>query len=93
MARDARRRARSHLRRRTRRAAPRRSDVDIGGAGGGQPTDRPQAPAAPIASIPRCVERARQHYESAMQAQRDGNWALYGEEITLLGELLRGMSK
>jgi uncharacterized membrane protein (UPF0182 family) len=39
------------------------------------------------------VERARQHYERAMQAQRDGNWALYGEEIKLLGEALRGMSK
>ena len=39
------------------------------------------------------VERARQHYERAMQAQRDGNWALYGEEIKLLGETLRGMSK
>ena len=39
------------------------------------------------------VEQARQHYERAMQAQRDGNWALYGEEIKLLGETLRGMSK
>ena len=39
------------------------------------------------------VERARQHYERAMQAQREGNWAFYGEEIRLLGETLRGMSK
>jgi uncharacterized membrane protein (UPF0182 family) len=39
------------------------------------------------------ANRARQHYERAMQAQRDGNWALYGEEIKLLGETLRGMSK
>jgi len=37
--------------------------------------------------------RARQHYERAMQAQREGNWALYGEEIRLLGETLRGMAK
>ena len=37
--------------------------------------------------------RARQHYDRAMQAQRDGNWALYGDEIKLLGEALRGMSK
>ena len=43
--------------------------------------------------MPRLVERARQHYERAMQAQRDGNWALYGEEIRLLGETLRGMTK
>jgi hypothetical protein len=39
------------------------------------------------------VARARQHYERAMQAQRDGNWALYGEEIKLLGETLRAMTK
>ncbi len=44
-------------------------------------------------SIPALVERARRHYERAMQAQRDGNWALYGEEIKLLGETLQGMSK
>ena len=39
------------------------------------------------------ASRARQHYERAMQAQREGNWALYGEEIRLLGETLRGMAK
>ena len=39
------------------------------------------------------VARARQHYERAMQAQREGNWALYGEEIRLLGDILRGMAK
>ena len=43
--------------------------------------------------MPRWWNSARQHYERAMQAQRDGNWALYGEEIKLLGETLRGMSK
>jgi hypothetical protein len=26
-----------------------------------------------------------------MQAQRDGNWALYGEEIKRLGEVLERM--
>ena len=28
-----------------------------------------------------------------MQAQRDGNWALYGEEIKRLGELLAQLAK
>jgi uncharacterized membrane protein (UPF0182 family) len=32
--------------------------------------------------------RAREHYQRAIQAQRDGNWALYGEEIRRLGEIL-----
>jgi uncharacterized membrane protein (UPF0182 family) len=36
---------------------------------------------------------AREHYQRAMQAQRDGNWALYGEEIRLLGATLQEMSR
>jgi uncharacterized protein len=34
---------------------------------------------------------AQEHYQRAMQAQRDGNWALYGEEIKKLGEILERM--
>jgi hypothetical protein len=37
--------------------------------------------------------QAREHYQRAMQAQRDGNWALYGEEIRLLGGTLQELSK
>ena len=37
--------------------------------------------------------QARDHYQRAMQAQRDGDWALYGEEIRRLGEALQGLSK
>ena len=54
---------------------------------------RPQPPAAPPPVDANVAARARQHYERAMQAQREGNWALYGEEIRLLGETLRGMSR
>jgi uncharacterized membrane protein (UPF0182 family) len=32
--------------------------------------------------------RAREHYLKAIEAQRSGNWALYGEEIRRLGEVL-----
>jgi uncharacterized membrane protein (UPF0182 family) len=35
--------------------------------------------------------RALEIYRRALQAQRDGNWALYGEEITRLGEALQGI--
>jgi uncharacterized membrane protein (UPF0182 family) len=45
---------------------------------------------APTAAV---AVRARQHYERAMQAQREGNWALYGEEIRLLGETIKEMSR
>jgi hypothetical protein len=35
--------------------------------------------------------RAREHYERAVQAQRAGDWAKYGEEIRLLGGVLEKM--
>ncbi|HEX2339141.1 MAG TPA: UPF0182 family protein [Vicinamibacterales bacterium] len=34
---------------------------------------------------------AQEHYQRALQAQRDGNWALYGEEIKKLGDVLERM--
>jgi hypothetical protein len=36
---------------------------------------------------------ARRHFDSAMNAQREGNWALYGEEIKKLGEIIRKMQR
>jgi uncharacterized membrane protein (UPF0182 family) len=48
--------------------------------------EQPQAePATDIATL---AAQARDHYQRALQAQRDGNWALYGEEINKLGEVL-----
>ena len=37
-------------------------------------------------------QRATEHYRRALQAQRDGNWAAYGEEIKRLGDLLEQTS-
>jgi uncharacterized membrane protein (UPF0182 family) len=50
----------------------------------------PAAPAAP-AALSTLADQARAHYTRALQAQRDGNWALYGEEIKRLGEVLEKM--
>jgi uncharacterized protein len=36
--------------------------------------------------------QAREHYQRALQAQRDGNWALYGQEIGRLGEVLERLA-
>jgi uncharacterized membrane protein (UPF0182 family) len=47
---------------------------------------RPAAGAS--AAIDELVAQAQAHYRRAMQAQRDGNWAQYGEEIKRLGDLL-----
>jgi uncharacterized membrane protein (UPF0182 family) len=38
-------------------------------------------------------QRAAEHYRRALQAQREGNWAAYGEEIKRLGELLEQTSR
>jgi hypothetical protein len=37
--------------------------------------------------------RARTHYQNAIQAQRDGDWARYGEELRRLGEVLDQMAR
>jgi uncharacterized membrane protein (UPF0182 family) len=48
-----------------------------------------ETPAAPGDAL---AARAREHYERAIQAQKEGNWALYGEEIRRLGEVLNQMN-
>ncbi|MGE3342066.1 MAG: UPF0182 family protein [Vicinamibacterales bacterium] len=39
------------------------------------------------------IEQAAEHYERAIAAQKEGNWALYGEEIRKLGEVLAQLEK
>ena len=36
---------------------------------------------------------AKEHFDRAIKAQREGNWAMYGEEIQKLGEAIRKMQK
>jgi uncharacterized protein len=54
-----------------------------------KPVEAPTLPEGATA----LAAQARQHYERAIQAQREGNWALYGEEIKRLGEVLDKLSK
>jgi uncharacterized membrane protein (UPF0182 family) len=73
------------------------------GEGAARPRTMPAAEgasAAPRAAAgqappvdPAVLEQARRHYENAMKAQREGDWALYGEEIRRLGDLLQGARK
>ena len=37
--------------------------------------------------------KAKDHYQRALQAQRDGDWSRYGEEIRELGEVLEQMAR
>ena len=64
----------------------------------------PSAPAVTTQALPQISLRekgvsaelavqALRHYERAIQAQREGDWALYGEEINRLGEVLKQMSE
>jgi uncharacterized protein len=60
-----------------------------------QPAVAAGAPASPAAeaaagdsALPAMVAEARRRYEAALQAQRELDWARYGEEIQRLGELL-----
>ena len=54
----------------------------------GQQRESAQPSSAAAGSL---AEQARTHYSRALQAQRDGNWALYGDEIKRLGEVLEKM--
>jgi uncharacterized membrane protein (UPF0182 family) len=51
-------------------------------------------PAQPPGGEPLNVlaSEARGHYERAIEAQRSGDWAKYGEELRLLGQVLSRMS-
>jgi hypothetical protein len=60
----------------------------------------PPVPGAPVISPPSAdgpsdlrglAARAREHYERAVDAQRRGDWAAYGQELKLLGEALEQM--
>ena len=52
-----------------------------------QPTTT-TAPLANTRATEPLLAQASEHYRLALQAQREGNWALYGGEITRLGEVL-----
>lgn len=49
--------------------------------------------ALPAASLQGLSAQAKQHYDRALQAQRNGDWALYGEELKQLGAVIEQMSK
>ena len=63
----------------------------------GAPTVTPAQPTAPAGTPPAAddmaalAQQARDHYQRALQAQREGDWARYGDEIKKLGELLERM--
>jgi uncharacterized membrane protein (UPF0182 family) len=59
----------------------------VSGGGAAQPSEAPAPAASP--DVSGLTAQARQHYDRAIQAQRAGDWAKYGEEIKALGEILQ----
>ena len=52
------------------------------------------SPSTPIvAPSQSLISEARSHYDRAIQAQRSGDWATYGREIQLLGQVLSRLSE
>jgi len=53
----------------------------------------PGAPAAPPGVSSSLIRQAAEAYDRAVQAQRAGDWAAYGEEIKRLGAILQQLQK
>jgi hypothetical protein len=63
---------------------PRAASADTASAAAVGMTTRP----ASSGIAPSDIAEARQHYDRALEAQRNGDWAKYGEEIKALGQVL-----
>ena len=61
------------------------------GAAGATPAVAQSAAPAGTDPLPGLAAEARGHYDRAIEAQRTGDWAQYGEELRLLGEVLARM--
>ncbi|MEO7137138.1 MAG: UPF0182 family protein [Gemmatimonadales bacterium] len=61
--------------------------VDTTGSGG-----RPVLP-TPDSRLQTLLQEARRHYDAALEAQRNIDWAKYGEEMRRLGEVLERIGK
>jgi uncharacterized membrane protein (UPF0182 family) len=51
-----------------------------------------KAPSATALDTQALIREANQHYQRALQLQRQGDWAGYGEEVKKLGELLNRLA-
>ena len=55
------------------------------------PAGAPAPVSVPVGSL-ELAQQASSHYQRALQAQREGNWSLYGNQIQQLGQLLATMA-
>jgi uncharacterized membrane protein (UPF0182 family) len=57
-----------------------------------EPPRQPESGSAAPAPSSGAASQAQQHYQRALEAQRAGDWARYGEEIRQLGEVLKRLN-
>jgi uncharacterized membrane protein (UPF0182 family) len=62
-------------------------------ATGAAPAPSAATPSAVTGSRRELVQRADAHYRRAIEAQRAGDWARYGDEINRLGDVLRQLQE
>jgi uncharacterized membrane protein (UPF0182 family) len=73
---------------------PETEQVRGGGAPDAQPASGPVAtPAGDAVPVDGLATEAQRHYDAAVAAQRAGDWAKYGEELRLLGQVLARMRR
>ncbi|MCH8748144.1 UPF0182 family protein [Patescibacteria group bacterium] len=60
----------------------------FGGSQAAEQTDEAGLPGIEGVPTGPAIQQAKELFNRAMQAQRSGNWALYGDEISKLGEVL-----
>ena len=61
-----------------------------------QPAVTPKQPGVKPAANPAIADLARQaneHFQNMTQAQRDGDWAKYGQELDALGRIIKQMDQ
>jgi uncharacterized membrane protein (UPF0182 family) len=68
-------------------AGPQPTATDLETAGD-QPAPQPGAVAGTRQAVSLLIDQAGRRYRLAVEAQRAGNWAAYGEEIRRLGNIL-----
>jgi uncharacterized membrane protein (UPF0182 family) len=64
-------------------------------AAAGQPSPAPLTASQPAAAAPdfqALIHEANQHYQRAVQLERQGDWAGYGDEIKKLGDVLNRLA-
>lgn len=76
-------------------AAPAKPETEAATAAqSAQATTTSQQPAPSVpATVTALSAQARQHYDRAIQAQREGDWARYGEELKQLGVVLEQLAR